>query len=155
MSSADKVNTEIDEEELKRDTLEALLGFQLRRAQIKLFQHFKSTMANLAITPGQAGVLILIESNPGISQAALARAMQIERATLGETINSLQENLWVERRRSPSDGRSLALYLSGKGKSIMKKLHPSIHSHEKQVTENLDTNECHELLRLLSKFNGE
>jgi DNA-binding MarR family transcriptional regulator len=154
MASVKKENSEINEEELDRDSLQALLGFQLRRAQIKLFQHFKSSITDLILTPGQAGVLILIESNPGISQAALARALKIERATLGETIDYLQKNLWVERRKSPSDGRSYALHLSAKGKNIMKKLHPAIITHEKEVCSNLNTKEHQELLHLLSKFNA-
>lgn len=153
MVSTNKENGEINEQKLERASLEALLGFQLRRAQIKLFQHFKSSMLDLAITPGQAGVLILIESNPGISQAALARAMEIERATLGETINNLQDKRWVERRKSPNDGRSHALYLSTEGKKIMKNLHPAINNHERNVSDKLSAKECRELLRLLSKFN--
>jgi DNA-binding MarR family transcriptional regulator len=153
MGSANNKNQEINGQEPERGSLEALLGFQLRRAQIKLFQHFKSSMADLAITPSQAGVLILIENNPGISQAALARAMEIERASLGETIDYLQKKRWVERRKSPNDGRSHALYLSSKGEDIMKKLHPAINSHENNVSGNLNAKECRELLRLLMKFN--
>ena len=154
MASTIRENGEINGEALERVTLEGLLGFQLRRAQIKLFQHFKASMAELAITPGQAGVLILIESNPGISQAALARALLLERATLGETINNLQDKHWVERRKSPNDARSHALYLSAEGRKNMKKLHPDISRHEQNVSDNLSTKECAELLRLLSKFNG-
>lgn len=153
MASDTKKNREINQQKLERSSLEALLGFQLRQAQIKLFQHFKSSMSEPSLTPGQAGVLILIENNPGISQAALARVLEIERATLGETIDYLQKNTWVERRKSPSDGRSHALHLSSKGKSVMKKLHPSIETHEKNVCENLSAKERSELLSLLAKFN--
>ncbi len=139
---------------LERGSLDNLLGYQLRRAQIKLFQHFKSSLAELNITPSQAGVLILIESNPGISQSALARAMEIERATLGETINDLQKKLWIERRKSPNDARSHALHLSSKGKTFMKKLHPAIDTHEQDVSDNLNAKEKRELLALLTKFNS-
>lgn len=155
MRSARKAYTDIDVQELKRDALETLLGFQLRRAQIKIFQHFKTSMADRSVTPGQAGVLILIESNPGISQAALARAMEIERATLGETISSLQDRHWVDRRKSPKDGRSLALYLSAKGRNLMKKLYTVITTHEQDVSKNLSEKECREFMRLLIKFNKD
>lgn len=67
-------------------SLDDLFGFRLRLAQVKLFQHFRESLAPLQITPGQAGLLILIRDNPGISQSDLARAMQVERATLGQTI---------------------------------------------------------------------
>jgi DNA-binding MarR family transcriptional regulator len=153
MASEDRNLSGKTEQPLNKKTLEDLLGFQLRRAQIKLFQHFKSSMTDLDITPGQAGVLILIESNPGISQAALARALEIERATLGETINGLEQKHWVERRKSLSDGRSHALYLSKHGEKLMNTLHTTINSHENKVSANLNKNEYRDFIRLLAKFN--
>ena len=153
MASEDRNQTGKTEPPLNTKDLEDLLGFQLRRAQIKLFQHFKASMTDLTVTPGQAGVLILIESNAGISQAALARALEIERATLGETITDLEQKHWVERRKSLSDGRSHALYLSKHGEKLMKTLHATINSHEKKVSANLNKNEYREFIRLLVKFN--
>ena len=140
--------------ELQTTALEALLGFQLRRAQLKLFQHFAAAMAELALSPGQAGVLILIENNPGISQAALARALEIERATLGETIAGLQQRDWLERRRSANDARSLALYLSVNGHRRMKKVHLTIRQHEREISRGLTAQEGRELHRLIRKFNS-
>lgn len=153
MAPEDSNKTGKTAQPLDKKALENLLGFQLRSAQIKLFQHFKSSLADLSITPGKAGVLILIENNPGISQSALARALEIERATLGETITGLEQKHWVERRKSPSDGRSHALYLSENGEKLMKTLHTTINSHEKKVSANLSKNEYREFIHLLIKFN--
>ena len=153
MSPEDSNKTAETEQSLDKKALENLLGFQLRRAQIKLFQHFKGSTADISITPGQAGVLILIENNPGISQSALARALNIERATLGETITGLAKKHWVKRRKSPTDGRSHALYLSANGEKLIKNLHTTINLHEKKVSANLNKNEYLEFIRLLVKFN--
>lgn len=155
MASAKNQKAGREQEIARRDTLEGLLGFQLRRAQLRLFQHFEAAMAKLAVTPGQAGVLILIEDNPGISQAALARALDIERATLGETIDKLQDRHWVERRRSASDGRSLALYLSASGRKLMPELHCGIARHEADICSMFSAGEADDFMRLLVKFNRE
>lgn len=93
-----------------------LLGFQLRRAQQKLFQDFMRSFQQQGISPGQAGVLILVKNNPGISQAALARAIGVERATLGETIGFLESRNWIRRKVSETDRRSYALELNAPGK---------------------------------------
>ena len=61
-------------EEAKRGVLDELLGYQIRRAQTRLFAHFQSQLVQLRMTPGQFGLLILIAENPGITQVALARA---------------------------------------------------------------------------------
>lgn len=137
---------------LNFNTLDQLLGFQLRRAQQKLFQHFMQSMTKLDITPGQTGVLILIQNNPGISQAALARAVGVERATLGETIDFLERKGWVNRHKAEHDKRSYALDLSNTGQTFVKKLIPAIHQHEKEVCENLNPKEYKQLQSLLSKF---
>ena len=77
-------------EEAKRGVLDELIGYQIRRAQTRLFAHFQSQLEQLRITPGQFGLLILIAENPGITQVALARAVGIERATLGEFIDRFE-----------------------------------------------------------------
>lgn len=137
---------------LNFDTLDKLIGFQLRRAQQKLFQHFMLSMSDLEVTPGQAGVLMLLQNNPGISQAALARAIGVERATLGETIDFLENKGWVERHKSEHDKRSYALDLTAKGRSFVKKLLPAIHKHEKEICGNLSKSEYGQLQLLLTKF---
>ena len=43
--------------------LPSLIGYNLRRAQLKVFQNFQSIMAPFDLTPGQFGVLTLIGEN--------------------------------------------------------------------------------------------
>ncbi len=99
--------------------LDDLAGFHLRRAQVRLFQHFREQFHDLGITPGQVGILALIRNNQGISQAALARAVRVERATLGETLRYLVEKSWVDRRPDPADRRINSLYLSEAGECLI------------------------------------
>src|SRR4051794_9589987 len=65
---------EAPREGLRLGRLEALLGYQLRRAQIATFQSFAEAMAPFGLSPGQLGVLLLVEANPGLNQTALGRA---------------------------------------------------------------------------------
>ena len=77
-------------EELDLGILPDLLGYQLRRAQVTVFQHFAGALGDWNVTPGQLGLLVLVSRNPGISQTALARAVGVERATLGEAVHRLR-----------------------------------------------------------------
>ncbi len=135
-------------------TLDSLFGFRLRLAQVKLFHHFRDALESFAITPGQAGLLILIRDNPGISQSDLARAVRVERATLGQTIESLVERRLVERRRNARDRRAYALHLSEDGAAFMARLLPAIKAHEAAVSGNLTPAEFERLRILLGKFLG-
>ena len=135
-------------------TLNGLIGFQVRQAQLLVFNHFRKTVGKMGITPGQAGILILIRNNPAISQAALARAIGVERATLGQIITDMEAKSWVERHPSDSDKRSYALTLSPSGMTFLEKLLEQIITHEQDMTARLGTKERREFLRLLLKFSG-
>ena len=108
----------------------------------------------MGITPGQAVILILIRNNPAISQAALARAIGVERATLGQIITDMEAKSWVERHPSHSDKRSYALTLSLSGMTFLEKILEQIITHEQDVTARLGTKERRDFLRLLLKFSG-
>ncbi len=135
-------------------TLNGLIGFQVRQAQLLIFNHFRKTVGKMGITPGQAGILILIRNNPAISQAALARAIGVERATLGQIITDMEAKSWVERHPSHSDKRSYALTLSPSGMTFLEKILEQIITHEQDVTARLGTKEQRDFLRLLLKFSG-
>ncbi len=135
-------------------TLNGLIGFQVRQAQLQVFNHFRKTVGKTGITPGQAGILILIGNNPAISQAALARAIGVERATLGQIIADMEAKSWVERHPSHSDKRSYALALSSSGKTFLEKMLQKITVHEQDMIAHLSIKERREFLRLLLKFSG-
>jgi len=136
----------------RRGMLDHLVGFHLRRAQQKLFQHFRKTFQAQGISPGQAGILILVHNNPGLSQAALARALNIERATLGEVLDGLASRGWIQRRTTTRDRRAKALYLSPEGTRFLEGVLPRIEAHEQAVVHNLTARESAQLIRLLRKF---
>ena len=64
-AAADRTST-------RRGLLPTLLGYQLRRAQIAVFQDFARAMADFDITPGRFGVLEVIAANSGLSQSEAA-----------------------------------------------------------------------------------
>src|SRR5260221_12799563 len=70
--------------------LKTLLGYHLRRAQVAVFQHFTETMGEAAVTPGQFGVLAVINCNPGLSQTQLGNALAIDRSTVVAVIDRLE-----------------------------------------------------------------
>jgi len=140
---------------LNFDILPTLMGYRLRRAQIRFFYDFEKTMGGVQISPGQFGVITLIAANPGLSQSALARAVGIERSTMVAVIDVLESRSLVERRPSPVDGRSYALVLSSKGTNMFEQLKPMVLEHEKRVAANLNPEERFQLLRILSKLTDE
>src|SRR6185437_9656882 len=67
---------------LDRGMLPSLLGYVLRRTQSAVFADFAATFAKAgeALTPGEFGLLVLVDRNAGLSQMALAHALGLTAA---------------------------------------------------------------------------
>ena len=66
--------------ELKPGILPELIGYRLRLAQQAVFRDFAAQVGELS--PGRAGMLLLIEANPGVPQGRLAEAVRLDRSTM-------------------------------------------------------------------------
>lgn len=131
-----------------------LMGFNLRCAQLTLFQHFGATVGKEGISAPQFGTLLLIEANPDISQSAVAEALRFDRSTLVQIIDRLEDRGLVVRHVSPTDRRSHALRLTDKGETELAKLKDLAAQHEADVAAALSGSERAELIALLAKLHG-
>ncbi|HEX7967659.1 MAG TPA: MarR family transcriptional regulator [Stellaceae bacterium] len=132
--------------------LTTLLGYHLRRAQIAVFQHFTETMGAAEITPGQFGVLTVIDSNPGLSQTQLGNALGIDRSTVVAVIDRLESRGLVVRAASPSDRRSHALRLSEDGAHLLRRLEELVRAHERRIARDLSAEDKAHLIDLLERI---
>ena len=137
---------------LDRGVLEELLGYHLRRSQVAVFQDFAQAMDGFALTPGQFGVLALIQANPGLSQSALGKAMGVDRSTVVAVIDRLETRGLVQRTVAANDRRSNALRLSAEGMRRFAAALKRIYGHEKQITKRLTAAERTQLLNLLRRI---
>lgn len=132
--------------------LDELLGYHLRRAQSAVFNDFMRAMAADRITPGQFGVLTLIDRNPGLSQSALARELGIERSTMVAVIDRLEDRRLAARHESVSDRRSYGLALTEDGKALLARVKRKVREHEQRIAGDLKPNEVTTLIGLLKRI---
>jgi DNA-binding MarR family transcriptional regulator len=129
-----------------------LLGYHLRRAQSAVFQDFAVSMSGADITPGQFGVLALIEANAGLSQTRLAQILGIDRSTLVAVIDKLERQGLVERAARPNDRRSHVLKLSRGGLARFRSLERRVRQHEARIARQLSARERATLIALLQRI---
>jgi DNA-binding MarR family transcriptional regulator len=122
-------------DKLELGTLNRHLGYFLRRLQVTVFKDFIRTLAPMAVRPAQYSVLLLIEANPGRSQAAIGQALDIERARLARLLHELEGRQWIERRASAGDGRSHSLFLTREGEKALVRIKDLAAQHESWLTE--------------------
>jgi DNA-binding MarR family transcriptional regulator len=138
---------------LERGVLPTLLGYALRRTQSAVFADFAATFAasGESLTPGEFGLMVLVERNPGLSQMTLARALGIDRSTLVPILNRLQARGLLVRHASPTDGRTHALALTGVGGKALTQYSKLVRGHEKRIASRLSATEMRSLIELLEK----
>ena len=138
--------------ELMFRELDGLLGYRLRRAQGAMHRDYMAAIAGLKLTQKQTATLWLIDTNPGVSQVAVAAALGMDRATMMAVTNRLQARGLVLRRQSTSDRRRQELYLTAAGVKALHKAKARIIEHENRFKSLFEPAELAALLSALQKF---
>lgn len=92
---------------------------------------FDGRVRPLGVTRAQWQVLAALKRQEGMTQAALAEAIDSEPITVCRIVDRLQDAGHVERRADPADRRSWRLFLTDSGRSVLEELMPHAHAlHE-------------------------
>lgn len=139
---------------LSTSTLRNLLGYQLKRAQINVYDSFAMRLRQLNLTPGHFGVLLLIGANPGATQRALADTIGCNRSLIVRILDQFERHGLVVRNAVPKDRRSHAICPTPKGQRLIEKLKREVVEHELQATSHLSRREAKLLQVLLQRLNS-
>jgi DNA-binding MarR family transcriptional regulator len=129
-----------------------LVGYALRQAQLAVFRNFLKAFSKFDFRPVQYGVLTVIERNPGLKQQHVCMALGIRRANFVTLLNDLERRGLAERGPSANDQRANALYLTEKGKALMRELKKANKTHEDRIAAGLSDEKRNLLIQLLIKI---
>jgi DNA-binding MarR family transcriptional regulator len=133
--------------------LSDLLGYALKRAQLRLYEDFLKCVAPLQLTPAQFAVLLLLEKNPGRNQTEVAGALGILRPNFVAMLDGLESRNLCVRARSEADRRSHVLSLTEKGRAALARARRIIAAkHEARLSALLGSADRAALLRILAKI---
>ncbi len=139
-------------EKLGVGQLDRHLGYFLRRLQIWVFQDFIQMLGTMKVRPAQYSVLLIIEANPGRSQAVIGQTLGIERARLSRLLHELERRKWIARLASGSDARSHCLHLTVDGEKALAKIKSLAEQHEARLADHLGAKRHTLLMDLLRDF---
>lgn len=132
--------------------LDGIVGFHIRLAHGAVYRHFTETFVDLGLTQKQVSLLWLVGDEPGVAQIALGQRLRMDRATTMTIVNRLEQRGYVQRRRSNSDGRKQALYLTAEGEAALTEAKSCIASHEAWLQARFTSDEVKKLVELLSRI---
>ena len=101
----------------------------------------------------QSSILVLTRENPGITPAAIAGAIEIERSLMARLLTDLSNRGFIESRALADDGRKKGLYITPRGRKFIRKVMDTFWLDlEAALTKNLTQSERRALIRLLKKI---
>ena len=118
-----------------KDPLRSLPGYALRRASAAMLADLGERLAPLDLRHTDASILLLVEANPGLTQAAIGRALDIQRANMVPIAARLEERGLVAR--CPVNGRSHGLALTKAGETLMLGVHDVVNAHEQALIDRI------------------
>jgi DNA-binding MarR family transcriptional regulator len=154
-SKPGKAREAIDDHEeagqIKMGELSELLGYSLKRAQLRIFEDFIRCVASLNLTPAQFSVLLLIDRNPGRNQTEIANTLGILRPNFVAMLDGLESRELCVRVRSANDRRSHILMLTDNGRAILARAKKLVATkHEARLNEVLGPANRAALLEMLA-----
>jgi DNA-binding MarR family transcriptional regulator len=154
-SASDKTRGPSGERPIDFGELPTYVGYQVRRAQARLFSELEAALKPFDLTPGSFGVLTLIHANPGVTQGRLAAAFGVDKSTLSPVVYRLESRGLVRREVLASDRRRHALFLAPAAEPTYGAARDRTRAVEAAIAARLTRAEQRELARLLARLQGE
>ncbi len=150
--SAAAIVPEIDPERVALGRLGDFVGFRLRRIQNQLSRDFAAATADHGLRSGLFSSLAIIAANPGVSQSVLSREVGLDKSVTVTIIDEMERHGWAERRRSPTDRRRHALYITAAGEAELEALFDAVQQTEDAVLHKVSPEELAVLSELLDRM---
>jgi len=123
----------------QRRMLEVLEQFRIIVRAIR--SHYQNVERRAGISGAQLWALARIADSPGANVGALSRSLAIHQSTASNLLRQLQQLSLVERRRRGKDQRSVQIFVTGRGRALLRRSpQPFIGVLQQALTELPDAN---------------
>jgi DNA-binding MarR family transcriptional regulator len=137
---------------LNTEVLEALVGYNARRAWMVISNVFAERMAVYGLKQADFSVLSLLAHNPGATSRELCVTLDILPPNLVSLVATLDSRGLIERRPHPRDGRAVGLHLTAAGRKLVREAELAVVQLENDASARLTARERDTLIRLLKKL---
>jgi DNA-binding MarR family transcriptional regulator len=128
------------------------IAFLLAQLGASAADEFAVALAKHDLTPPYAGIMRLLQAQPGLSQQRLAEELGLAPSRIVAYIDDLEDRGWIERARDAGDRRVNVLTITAAGRAAFTAIAGVAREHEKRVTAGLSDTERTRLLALLTKL---
>lgn len=89
-------------------------GYLLNHVARLFYEELRQRIAPLGIVPGQFPILLALWEQDGVTQKALLEMIDIEQATMANTLKRMERDGLIVRKPHPEDARARNIFLTAK-----------------------------------------
>lgn len=132
--------------------LRTLVGYNTRRATLRIFEVFTHRMEELALKPVEFSILCLIGRNSGVTPSQLGAELGLLPPNLTKLLSRLEQRDLVVRQVQAADRRAVSLSLSPAGQTLLAQAEARVTALEVDATAALTPLQRETLITLLQKI---
>lgn len=134
--------------------LQHALGYALHRAQLSVLGGIVEVFADHQVTTMEFLIMVIVSENPGISQADVADALEVERPRMVPTLNKLEKRGLAKRTVPAEDGRVRQIFLTKRGQHLVGVLQKRSREYQNEMMARLTEAEAKTIISSLWKLAG-
>ena len=129
-------------------------GYLVNNLARLLVEVLRKRIAPLGIVPGQFPTLLALWEKDGLTQKELLALVDIEQATLANTLTRMERDGLIIRKEHPADARARTIHLTEQGHSIRDEAYQTAMQINKEVLADLSDEETQEFLDYMRRVIG-
>lgn len=120
------------------DVLRRFMGYKMKRAYLVVEAVVNAVLHKHDLRVTSFSALGIIIENPGLTQTALAAALQIERSSVVVIVDTLEDRELITRNKVEGDRRTYALMSTLRGRRLFEQIASEIEAREGALQAALD-----------------
>lgn len=126
-------------------------GYLVNQLARLFAEGLRRRIAPLGIVPGQFPALLALWEKDGLTQKDLLKTLDIEQATLANTLTRMERDGLIVRKEHPSDARARIIFLSEKARAIREDAYAAAMDTNEHAMSALTDNERQVFLACMTK----
>ncbi|MEE8336110.1 MAG: MarR family transcriptional regulator [Candidatus Neomarinimicrobiota bacterium] len=130
-------------------SMEETTGFLMVRAARAMKKALDSELNKFGLTSSQQTILSLLKKKDGLSLSEIGKSVFLDKAAITGLADRLEKDGFVERRRDSPDRRVIQLFLSEKGRRLIRKTDSIVTAVDHRIIKFLPDSELSKLRNML------
>ncbi|NNL17334.1 MAG: MarR family transcriptional regulator [Boseongicola sp.] len=127
-------------------------GYLVNNLGRLLVEKLRTRIAPLGIVPGQFPALLALWEQDGLTQKELLAMLDIEQATLANTLTRMERDGLIVRKEHPADARARTIHLTDQGRSIRDPAHLAAMQINQEILADFSEKETQEFLDYMRRI---